>query len=160
MTQETVPADLGRRGIAFLLEAVFFWVTLCVGWYVWLLFTSQRGTTPAKRVLGLSIFDVRSGRVASAGQVWLREVVYKGLLPGAVTLVAMQILGTAIAGAIPAVYLLAGLLYPAVAQDSRTTWDYLAGTEVRRQLTNGEPLTQTEMRRIDEALPSRNSFVR
>ncbi len=160
MASVVTPAGLGRRGLAFVLEALLFWLTLCIGWSVWLLFTSKHGTTPAKRMLGLTILDARSGRAASAGRVWLREVVCKGILPGAFALVAQPLLGTSIASAIPAIYLLAGLLYPSVAQDNRTTWDYLAGTQVGRQVTDNQPLTQSDFRRIDDALPSRNSFVR
>ena len=125
MASESAPAGLARRGLAFVLDEALFWLTLCIGWYVWLLFTAQHGTTPAKRMLGLTILDARSGQVASTGRVWLREVVCKGFLPGAMALIAMPLLGTSIASAIPAIYLLAGLLYPSVAQDRRTTWDYL-----------------------------------
>jgi hypothetical protein len=160
MRLETVPAGIGRRGAALLLEALLFWLTLCLGWFVWLFFTSRRGTTPAKGIIGLVIVDAGTGRAASRVRVWYREVVVKNLLPGVVGIVAEPFLGPEAAAAIATLYLLSGLLYPSVSQGPRTTWDYLAGTEVRRQVTDTRPLYADDMRRLDEALPSRRSAIR
>jgi len=60
-----------------LLEAVLFIITLVVGWFIWLWFTSATGQTPAKRILNVYVIDTNTERAVSRGQVWLREIVVK-----------------------------------------------------------------------------------
>jgi uncharacterized RDD family membrane protein YckC len=146
--------------VALLLETLLFWITFCIGWYFWLFFVARSGTTPAKRMLGLVIVDSKSGRVAPAWQVWLREVVWKTLVPGTAGIAGTSFFDPGIGAALSGVYVLTGLLYPLVAQNHRTTWDYLSGTEVHRRLSESLPLSNDDLRQFDDALPSRRSFVR
>lgn len=71
-----------RRFFGSWLEGILFFLTLIVGWYIWLFFTAQTAQTPAKRLLNVYIVDVNTGQPVSAGKVWLREFVIKGLLFG------------------------------------------------------------------------------
>jgi uncharacterized RDD family membrane protein YckC len=146
--------------VALLLETLLFWLTLCIGWYVWLVFTSRNSATPAKRMLGLVIVDSKSGRAAPAWQVWLREVVWKTLVPGTAGIAGAHFFDAGIGAALSGLYVLTGLLYPLVAQCHRTTWDYLSGTEVHRRLSESLPLSNDDLRQIEDALPSRRSMVR
>jgi hypothetical protein len=160
MHPELAQASFVRRGLALVLETALFFITLCIGWYVWLLFTAPRGTTPAKQMLGLVIARAETGRVASAGRVWIREVGSKNIAPALASLIAFETLGDAAAGAIPVIYLLAGLLYPLIAQVQQTIWDFPTSTVVMRRLVERQRLTAGDYRRIEESLPSRRSFSR
>ena len=67
-------ASRWRRLGGAILEGILFIVTLIIGWFVWLYFASKKSQTPAKQLLGMYILQ-RNGAPASAGRVWLREVV-------------------------------------------------------------------------------------
>jgi len=60
-----------------LLEGVLFLVTLIIGWFIWLIFTSKDGQTPAKKLVGTYAIGIETGRQLSQGETWLREVVIK-----------------------------------------------------------------------------------
>jgi uncharacterized RDD family membrane protein YckC len=68
-----------RRLGGAILESLLFVVTLGVGWLIWLYFTSQHAQTPAKQILGMYILR-RDGTPATAGRVWLREIVFEILV--------------------------------------------------------------------------------
>lgn len=76
-----------------LLEGVLFLVTLIVGWFIWLAFTAKTSQTPAKRLLDVYVLDVQTGQPISAGRVWVREVLIKWLLLGAVSTITSGIAG-------------------------------------------------------------------
>jgi len=65
---------------AYLLEGLLFLLTLIIGWYIWLIFTSKTGQTPAKRLLNIYVVNVETGRRIGRGDTWLREVVIKQLV--------------------------------------------------------------------------------
>jgi hypothetical protein len=68
----------------YLLEGLLILVTLVIGWFIWLIFTSKTGQTPAKRLLNVYPISVETGRVIGQGETWLREVVIKILVVGAI----------------------------------------------------------------------------
>ncbi len=114
-----------------LLEIGLFFISVGVGWYVWLLFTSRRGRTPAKDFGGVTIHDYNTGEVASRRKVWIREVGGKFVFPAAVSTFVSFAFGTAFGSTFFAAYHLAGALSPIVLEERRAIWDHLAGTMVR-----------------------------
>lgn len=72
-----------RRLSGAILELILVVVTLLVGWLIWLAFTARNSQTPAKQLLGMYILT-EDGVPASAGRVWLREIVIEGVLFGIV----------------------------------------------------------------------------
>ena len=83
-TQAVERATYTRRFFGdALLEALLFIVTLGIGWFIWLIFTSKTGQTPAKRLVNTYAINIETGRRIGQGDTWLREVVVKILLVGA-----------------------------------------------------------------------------
>lgn len=78
------PASPGARFWASVLEGLLFIVTLGIGWFIWSVFTWQKGQSPAKSLVGLTVVDSRTNATASFGQMIVREVVGKFVL-GSVT---------------------------------------------------------------------------
>lgn len=111
-------AALGRRFIAFLLEAVLFIGTFGIGWLVWSMIEWRHARTPAKRLLrDLTVVDMWSGEPVSWRRMAVREL---GAKIGLVGLFGMATfgLGWAISAAL-------------VLSETRTAlWDRLAGTTV------------------------------
>lgn len=70
-----------RRLGGAILETLLFVATLVVGWLIWLYFTSKKSQTPAKQLLGMYILRT-DGTPATAGRVWLREVVFELIVFG------------------------------------------------------------------------------
>lgn len=68
-----------------LLESLLVLVTLVIGWFIWLFFTAKTAQTPAKRLLNVYILDANTDQPVSAGRVWARDVLVKGLLFGIVS---------------------------------------------------------------------------
>jgi uncharacterized RDD family membrane protein YckC len=67
---------------SYLLEGVLFVVTLVIGWFIWMIFTSKTGQSPAKRLLNIYVLNVETGRGIGQGDAWIREVVIKLLAFG------------------------------------------------------------------------------
>jgi uncharacterized RDD family membrane protein YckC len=65
-------ASLGARFGAFLLGIVLFIVTLGLGYFIWAMVMWTKGTTPAKRILGLTVVDVQTGRPCTWGHMFVR----------------------------------------------------------------------------------------
>ena len=68
-----------RRLSGALLEEVLFFVTLIVGWLIWLYFTAKKSQSPAKQLLGMYILR-NDGTPATARRVWARELLVKILI--------------------------------------------------------------------------------
>jgi uncharacterized RDD family membrane protein YckC len=62
---------------SWLLEGVLFALTLVIGWFIWLFFSAKKAQSPAKSLTSIYIVNLETGRAASAGEVWLRDVVLK-----------------------------------------------------------------------------------
>ena len=67
---------------SYILEGLLFVVTLVIGWYIWMIFTSKTGQTPAKRILNIYVINVETGRNIGRGDAWIREVLIKQLAFG------------------------------------------------------------------------------
>ena len=73
-------ASPGKRFGGYLLEGVLMVFTLLIGWIVWSVIVFSRGQTPAKQVLGMRVLKLRTGRRASWGTMFLREVIAKWII--------------------------------------------------------------------------------
>ena len=76
----TTLASRGRRIGAWFLAIPLLIVTLVIGYLIWGLIVWGRGQTPALQVLGMRCWRMDDGKVASWGQMALREVVGRFLL--------------------------------------------------------------------------------
>ena len=70
----SVLASLGARFGAFLLEIVLIFVTLGIGWFIWAMIMWTKGTTPAKKTLGLRVVDITTGRPCTWGHMFVRNL--------------------------------------------------------------------------------------
>ncbi len=93
-------------------------LALSLGWLVWSFMLYARGQTPAKMLLGMRVVDVRNGRRAGWGTMFLREIVFKWLLA--------TVLGVFTAGIGYVIYYL-WLLWD---KDNQQLWDKMLHTIV------------------------------
>jgi len=114
-----------------LLEGVLQVCTLCIGWFIWFAIVAPRGQTPAKQLLNIRIHDYETGKIASAGQVWMREVVVKLLMPIAISLIFGVVISEGAGNGISSVYGLVAAIALLANEERRAVWDYVAGTVVR-----------------------------
>lgn len=63
-----------RRMFADLLDTILFFLTLAIGYIIWLLIVLGRGQTPGKQLLGIRAVN-RAGEPAGWGITFVREVV-------------------------------------------------------------------------------------
>jgi uncharacterized RDD family membrane protein YckC len=91
-------------------------VTCGIGWLIWDIVLWQQSTSPAKKMLKLTIVDVNTGAPATMTQMLLRE----GL--GKIVLSAI----TGVVGIVSAVLIL-------VVPSRQGVWDYIAKTTVVRE---------------------------
>ena len=75
-----VPVNNGARFWAAVLDGVLMVVTLFIGWIIWSVVLYSQSTSPAKKILGLQIVDVKTGAPATMQQMLLREVLGKMVL--------------------------------------------------------------------------------
>jgi hypothetical protein len=119
------------------LESLLQIVTLGIGWLIWLAIVAPKGQTPAKQILNVYIHDFKTGQRATAGKVWLRDVVWKAGPPFAIAFGV----GFAVAvgwlsddaeqlSNLGGLYVLVGALW-IFGEERRTLWDRLSGTVVR-----------------------------
>jgi uncharacterized RDD family membrane protein YckC len=87
-TQSVERATYTRRFFgSWLLDGILMIVTLVIGWFIWLIFTARTGQTPSKRLTNLYVINVASGRSIGTGDTWIREVIVKILVIGALSTV-------------------------------------------------------------------------
>ncbi len=84
----------------WVLEGLLIIVTLVIGWFIWMIFTSKTGQSPAKRLVNTYPINLETGRRIGQGDSWLREVVVKMLVIG-----ALNSFTSGLAGLIDAVWL-------------------------------------------------------
>ena len=77
-------ASAGARIGAALLDGLLAVVTLGIGWLIWSIVLWKQSTSPAKKMLHMTIVDANTGLPASLKQMVLREALGKWVL-GAVT---------------------------------------------------------------------------
>lgn len=71
-------ASRWRRTAAWAIDLVLIVVTLGVGWLIWALKTWERGTTPGKQLLGLTVFATDTRSPADRRRMVLRSVIHRG----------------------------------------------------------------------------------
>ena len=76
---------------AFALDYLIIWLTLGIGWLIWLAIVAPRGQSPGKSLLGLYIVRTNAEQ-APTGHVWLREFGWDTAL-GFVAVVLLALLG-------------------------------------------------------------------
>lgn len=84
-------ASVGQRLAAYLLDFVLIVVTLIVGWLVWTLIVWARGQSPGKQLMRIYCVKLARGRRATWGTMFVREIVGKFLIMGALGLVTFGI---------------------------------------------------------------------
>lgn len=89
--QTSFAASRWSRLGAFALDYLIIWLTLGIGWLIWLAIVARRGQSPGKSLLGLHILRT-NGAQAATGFVWLREFGWDAAL-GAVALALLVLLG-------------------------------------------------------------------
>jgi RDD family len=73
-------ASPGVRLGSYLLESLFTVITLGIGWLIWSFIIWGKGTTPGHQVVRLYVVSEKTGQVFSWGQMFVREILVKGLL--------------------------------------------------------------------------------
>ena len=76
---------------AFSLDYLIIWLTVGIGWLIWLAIVAPRGQSPGKSLLGLHIYRT-SGEQAATGHVWLREFGWDAAI-GIVAVALLALLG-------------------------------------------------------------------
>ena len=88
-------ASAGSRIGAALLDGLLMVVTLFIGWLIWSIVLWKQSTSPAKKMLGMTVVDANTGAPATVKQMVMREVVGKwvvGSVTGVVTLASLVML--------------------------------------------------------------------
>jgi uncharacterized RDD family membrane protein YckC len=119
-----------RRFGAYLLEGVLITITLGIGWLLWLYLVAPRGQTPAKQLLGIRIISHETGYIASAGKVWLREIVAKDFVIPIALSTVLYIVGGNGASLLSNLYFVVGGLMIVTRTDKRALWDLISETEL------------------------------
>lgn len=112
-----IPCTNGQRLGAALLDGLLIVVTLGIGWLIWAVVLLSQATSPAKKMLGLRIVDIKTGVPATMQQMLLREVLGK------------YVLGS-IAGGITG---LVSVVLILVTPSRQGVWDYIARTTVVKE---------------------------
>lgn len=124
-------ASQGRRLATHILDAIFFVITLGIGWLIWFLIVGGRGQTPAKQILGMHV--VRGdGNRARLGWMLLREIVLKW----AAFVVLDQVLSLAdegIGGLVTLAVFIVAALWCIWDANRQCLWDKVVGTYVVRE---------------------------
>ena len=102
---------------SYLLEALFTLITLGIGWLVWSFIIWGKGTTPGHQTVNLYIVNEKTGEIFSWGQMFIREILVKGLLIPALSIVTFGVL-----------YLVDSLMV--VRDDRKTLHDRICGSIV------------------------------
>jgi uncharacterized RDD family membrane protein YckC len=108
-------AGAGTRIGAALLDVLLAVVTLFVGWFIWSIVLWKQSTSPAKRMLGLTIVDATTGAPASMKQMVMREV-----------------LGKWVVGSVTGIVTLASTVMLWATPRRQAVWDYIGTTVVVR----------------------------
>ncbi|MGH3232116.1 MAG: RDD family protein [Streptosporangiaceae bacterium] len=66
--------SIGRVAAAYALAVLLFIVTLGIGYLAWSAIVWSGGQTPAQKRLGLRCWDPETGRLASRGQMAIRQI--------------------------------------------------------------------------------------
>jgi len=108
-------ASAGARIGAALLDGLLVVVTLGIGWLIWSIVLWKQSTSPAKKMLHMTILDANTGQPASMKQMVLREV-----------------LGKLVLGAVTGFISLVSAIMLFVTPRRQVVWDYIGTTVVVR----------------------------
>lgn len=111
-------AGPGKRFGSYLLGIPLYVVTLGIGYLVWLLIAWSRGQNPAQQVLHMKVAKLAERRVATWGDMFVRNFVVMGLLFGVVGIVLLYL------------PLIIGALFALGGPLAQTGWDRMVGTIV------------------------------
>jgi len=73
------------RFLCALLEGVLAIVTLGIGYFIWSFFTYRHGQTPGKKLMGIRVISLETGKALPFWMTLLREWIVKSFL-GSITL--------------------------------------------------------------------------
>lgn len=136
------------------LEGILQVITLGIGWLIWFAIVAPKGQTPAKQILGVYIHDYHTGERASAGKVWLREIVWKLgptlILGAALSLAANSFNGFNFGG----IYQIIGALWM-FGDERQALWDKFAGTVVRYHPGGFRAPNEAVLEMVDGPRPDR-----
>lgn len=121
-------AGVVSRAGELLLELVLMACTLGFGWVGWWIIAWADGQSPAKVVLHLHVVRADDGRLASFGQMAVREAI--GKAPAGVAIVAGVHYGQLWLIVAAVVYGVVGAVLALGDARKRTLWDRIAGTTV------------------------------
>lgn len=117
--QATAPAQLATAGSrigAALLDGLLMVFTLFIGWFIWSIVLWKQSTSPAKKMLGMTVVDANSGAPATVKQMVMREV-----------------LGKWVVGSVAGIVTLASLVMLWATPRRQAVWDYIGTTVVVRR---------------------------
>jgi uncharacterized RDD family membrane protein YckC len=72
-------ASIGQRIGTYFLDMLISIFTLIIGWLIWLAIVAPKGQTPGMSILRIRCVD-ETGTTVTAGTMWLRQLVYVGLV--------------------------------------------------------------------------------
>jgi uncharacterized RDD family membrane protein YckC len=73
-------SGVGRRLGAHVLDVLLLVLTLILGWIIWSAIIWSRGQSPGKQILGMRVVHLRTGRRATWGRMFLREIIAKTII--------------------------------------------------------------------------------
>jgi len=117
--QAATPAQLASAGSrigAALLDILLMIVTLFIGWLIWSIVLWKQSTSPAKKMLGMTVVDANTGAPATIKQMVMREV-----------------LGKWVVGSVAGIVTLASLVMLWATPRRQAVWDYIGTTVVVRR---------------------------
>ena len=106
-------ASAGSRIGAALLDILLMIVTLFIGWLIWSIVLWKQSTSPAKKMLGMTVVDANTGAPATIKQMVMREV-----------------LGKWVVGSVAGIATLASLVMLWATPRRQAVWDYIGTTVV------------------------------
>ena len=110
-------ATYPQRVIAFLLDVALLILTLFIGYLIWWLLVLGRAQTPGKQIVGIQVV-MDTGEPVGWGYMFLRELVIKGLVGGALF------------GFTGGIYFVVDHIWPLFNDDRKTIHDKMVNTLV------------------------------
>jgi uncharacterized RDD family membrane protein YckC len=138
-------ASIGQRVGTYFLDLLIGIFTLVIGWLIWFAIVAPKGQTPGMSLVKVHCVD-ETGATASAGKLWLRQLVYQGLVYFLADIITFRLAGVI------------GYCWAFWDKDRQTLHDKMAGTFV----VDGAPETVPAMPSAawtEPAPPSRQSLA-
>ena len=150
--EELQTATQGRRLAGYVVDSIIVVLTFGVGWLVWLLLVAPRGQSPGKQLLGMYIMRADGSR-AGGSYTWVRELVIKTLLFGAI----FAILG-AFTGGLGQVLWVIPAMWCVWDAERQCLWDKVASTYIAHSPEGFRPPTANELGVRGEEPPARDGI--